>query len=499
MYKTERSKTMASTTSFNQVLQTGFSFLRVSLIIMVIVGVIGGLGFSILEDGEYGTGAVLVGISVVTLLAGIIGLTQKLVSDAFLEGFAAAKSTESTADGTRMDVSQTLSSGFSVIGVFLITSAVTGALYLIGLSFMADDSSSSTTMGSLLFATGCAIWLAMLLGMLARVIAEGVAFGANSTGVYFEFVPESGGGDKPAKKASFMEDWSADYKRLVFSTSILAVGMFLPWFSVTDNFGYSGFDILLALGQYPTNEYGFAVGIPYFGESSLMFLDFLHGANLEPDFSLFYISWAIWSMMPFAMLSTFGYAWYGYSNDDNTAALKAGKIHLALFIMMITLFSVNAYVNPTKGFNQWIEGGEARYIFSGRIGLCVAGLAGLGLIPAVTDRIFTKGGDSQSSKAPKFEDLDKDGDGSISEEELKDSGLDSDTFEKMDKDGDGSISEEEFDDFEFDFDDYDEDDDQGPDFEAMTVAELKEICKERGISTSGKKSDILARLRGEEE
>ena len=75
---------------------------------MVFVGLIGGMGIGLLEEGEYVTGAVFVGISVVTLLAGIIGLIQKLVSDAFLEGFAVAKSTEEVADGTSMDVSQTL-------------------------------------------------------------------------------------------------------------------------------------------------------------------------------------------------------------------------------------------------------------------------------------------------------------------------------------------------------------------------------------------------------
>lgn len=35
--------------------------------------------------------------------------------------------------------------------------------------------------------------------------------------------------------------------------------------------------------------------------------------------------------------------------------------------------------------------------------------------------------------------------------------------------------------------------------EDMTVAELKALCKEQGFGTSGKKSDLLARLHGEEE
>lgn len=35
--------------------------------------------------------------------------------------------------------------------------------------------------------------------------------------------------------------------------------------------------------------------------------------------------------------------------------------------------------------------------------------------------------------------------------------------------------------------------------EDMTVAELKALCKERGLGTSGKKADLLSRLHGEEE
>lgn len=35
--------------------------------------------------------------------------------------------------------------------------------------------------------------------------------------------------------------------------------------------------------------------------------------------------------------------------------------------------------------------------------------------------------------------------------------------------------------------------------EDMTVAELKALCKERGLAASGKKADLLARLHGEEE
>ena len=33
----------------------------------------------------------------------------------------------------------------------------------------------------------------------------------------------------------------------------------------------------------------------------------------------------------------------------------------------------------------------------------------------------------------------------------------------------------------------------------MTVAELKALCKEQGFGTSGKKSDLLARLHGDDE
>ena len=393
---------MASTTSFNQVLQTGISFLRVSLIIMVFVGLIGGMGIGLLEEGEYIPGAFFIGISVVTLLAGIIGLIQKLVSDAFLEGFAVAKSAEGVADGTRMDVSQTLRSGFSVIGVFLITTVVTGALFQFGLSIMSEETPSSNTIGSLIFATGCAIWLAILLGMLARVIAEGVAFGASSTGVYFESVIVIDSADKPSNYDSFMDDWSDHYKRLVFSTSVLVFGMFLPWYSITFNWvtsplTNSGLDYLLALGRYP-EVMDWGIIDARWGESQIMLFDSILAATGGGE-TVFWLSNAIWSIMPFAMLFTFGYAWYGYSNDDEKAAEVAGKVHVSLFIMMLFLFTLNVGMG-----NMWNDHSEIEYIFSGRLGLCVSGLAGLGLIPGVTDRIFLKGGGAPTSKTPNSED-----------------------------------------------------------------------------------------------
>ena len=126
------------------------------------------------------------------------------------------------------------------------------------------------------------------------------------------------------------------------------------------------------------------------------------------------------------MLFTFGYAWNGYSNDDEKAAEVAGKVHVALFIMILFLFTLNAGMG-----NMWNDNSEIEYIFSGRLGLCVSGLAGLGLIPGVADRIFLNGGGAPISKTPN------------SEDSPEETGLHPDTFEKMDEDEDVSFSEKE--------------------------------------------------------
>ena len=75
------------------------------------------------------------------------------------------------------------------------------------------------------------------------------------------------------------------------------------------------------------------------------------------------------------------------------------RLAVALFIMILFLFTLNAGMG-----NMWNDNSEIEYIFSGRLGLCVSGLAGLGLIPGVTDRIFLKGGGAPTSKTPNSED-----------------------------------------------------------------------------------------------
>ena len=100
-------------------------------------------------------------------------------------GLPAAKEDGRVGDGTKMDVNQTLNSGFQVIGIVLLAAIVSGILFGMGMEMIDPFSRSSTIFGTLLLASGCAVWLAMVMGMLARVIAEGVSFGASSTGVKF--------------------------------------------------------------------------------------------------------------------------------------------------------------------------------------------------------------------------------------------------------------------------------------------------------------------------
>ena len=120
---------MTTTTTFRQVIETGASFLRVSIVIFLSVANVGYFGLSLFTDGKFEIGALMILLAALVLLAGIIGLSQKLISDAFLEGFKAAKEDPSIGDGTRMDAEKTLQSGFQVIGVIALTIVAAAILF----------------------------------------------------------------------------------------------------------------------------------------------------------------------------------------------------------------------------------------------------------------------------------------------------------------------------------------------------------------------------------
>ena len=159
---------------------------------------LGSIGYSMFEDGE-GIGILLILVSVLVLASGSIGLIQKLVSDAFLEGFKVARSSGKTTSGNRMGVVQTLTSGLQVIGILLLAAIISGILFYVGEGMLSDVDDFSNAIGSLIIASGCAVFLAVLLGMLTTILAEGVFFGAKNSGVSFKARKKS------PKRESFKE------------------------------------------------------------------------------------------------------------------------------------------------------------------------------------------------------------------------------------------------------------------------------------------------------
>jgi hypothetical protein len=484
---------MATTMTFNGVLETGMSFLRVTAVILLVSGMIGGLGLSLIDSGDTGIGTLLLLISGLILIAGVIGLMQKLISDAFLEGFKAAKEDGRVGDGTKMNVNQTLASGFQVIGVVLLTAIVSGILFGIGLDMIDPFSRGSTVFGSLMLASGCAVSLAMIMGMLARVIAEGVSFGASSTSVSFDSGPAKGAthpsSGSESDPLSFMADWSDHYKRLVFSTVALVIGLCLPWWGDRD-WGFSGLDMLLSLGKQPDLP-GWHLTY-YTLTENFEWLNVWGGGILA-------IQGAIFWLLPWLFAATFAYAWIGHFQDNEIAAQKAGRFHFTIFVIYLLSVIIAAFTQ-TVGCWGCYEEDKLAYILIDRYAIYIAGFAGLGLVPEVTSRLSStksSGTSHASGTDATFEELDTDGDGVLSKQEVEASEeIPDGSFEDMDADGDGSVSEDEFDEFDFDFD---EDDDEVPSLEDMTKEELKTLCKERGLSASGNKTDILARLLSEDE
>ena len=434
---------MATTMTFSGVLETGMSSLRVTAVILLVSGVIAGVGLSMIDNGENGAGTLLLLISGLLLTAGVIGLMQKLISDAFLEGFKAAKEDGRLGDGNKMDVNQTLNSGFQVIGIVLLTAIVSGMLFGIGMDMIDPFSRSSTIFGTLLLASGCAVWLAMVMGMLARVIAEGVSFGASSTGVKFAASASAASRDSTPEDSSTSEEWEDGKKRLTFFSVAVLVGLLMPWTTwryFSDSNSRSGLDYLI--------ELEFIEMIPnWFDVIGSDTTSALQGI-------LFYI-------LPLAFVATVAFAWFKHSNGDESATIVAGKVHLGIFGIYIFLLLLNTFViDPWKPSEQF--GSYFQYIFTNRAGIWVSGIAGLALIPEVQERLLSMRSSissRSSDSGPSFEDLDSDGDGVLSKEEVEASDeIPDGAFESMDGDGDGSVSEDEFDDFDFDFDEDDDED-----------------------------------------
>ena len=457
---------MATTMTFSGVLETGMSFLRVTAVILLVSGILGGLGLSLIDSGDTGIGTLLLLISGLILIAGVIGLMQKLISDAFLEGFKAAKEDGRLGDGTKMDVNQTLNSGFQVIGIVLLTAIVSGILFGIGMDMIDPFSRVSTVIGTLLLASGCAVCLAMIMGMLARVIAEGVSFGASSTGVKFATGPDRGAAQSSAsassrgstpedsstsetpEDSSTSEEWGDEKKRLtVFSVAVF-VGLLMPW-------NTSRYYSLMGGGKPDTRSGLHYLVESYFIEEIPAWFD---NIGSDPTYALF---WILFYILPLAFVATVAFTWFKHLNGDVSAAIMAGKVHLGIFGTYIFLLLLNVFVVEWSYYPD-NDGSYFQHIFTNRAGIWVSGIAGLALIPEVQERLLSMRSSissRSSDSGPSFEDLDSDGDGVLSKEEVEASDeIPDGAFESMDGDGDGSVSEDEFDDFDFDFDEDDDED-----------------------------------------
>jgi len=367
---------MVTKNTFKGVLETGVSFLKVSIVIMTIVFITARIGISTLEnswrDGSEITGIVMIAFAVLVLIAGIIGLSQKLISDAFLEGFKAAKEDDSVGDGTKMNTSETLSHGFDIIGVILLTIIVASILFWIGRGFENEQ----PTITSLFMGAGCAVILSVMLGLFSRVIAEGVSFGASSTGVALvpdseivSTLPKPEGDTLPKPEGA---DWteserSDHYNRLVISTVVLFVGFFLPWSTWKWSDG----------AMYQTS-----------GVDSLLDLEWTIDWLLQffESVDLWSIDWLIWHLLPYVFVATFASAWYKNSLGDEAGYIRAVTIaarrHVIIFGVYIALLVIELitdhhfYYEDYKIYN---------YLIFDRIGIWFAGLAGLGLILEFTE------------------------------------------------------------------------------------------------------------------
>ena len=481
---------MASTTSFAKtVFESGVSFLRVSIGIFLLCGLIASIALALIDDGKSEIGILLLLVMSLILWSGIIGLTQKLISDAFLDGFMAAKNEPSIGNGVRMNTEQTLISGFQVIWVIAIALGVSLTLAFLGaelhlqpdeiwekcsednLVWSSDGEITCTgwgitaqeTIGDLFYAAGCTVLLCVMLGLVARILAEGVAFGASSTGVSFdsgsfESHEPSTDSDTPIK------DWfnrlTGQSKRLILFSTASLYGLFLPWEVLGERHNeghasFSGFDMLGSPTESPLvcpTGYAQCYEKEYYTLSeNFNWLIIADGGG-----GIVAIQGMLIWLLPWFFVTTFAFAWFGYSKGDEKIIIRAGRWHATIFIIFLISLIVSSFTaDPRSAYGDPIS--NLDYIIIDRLGIWVAGLASLGLLPDVMKRLssaLSKGGSQNSDANPTFKGLDSDGDGVLSKEELEASDEVPDgTFEKMDADGDGSISEEEFDEFNFDFDD----------------------------------------------
>ena len=181
-----------TTVTFGRILQSGMSFLGVSIAITVIFAFLNSIGVLLVNswydtgnDGILLAGYLFIMLAFLVFIAGGIGIIQKLVSDAFLEGFITARDSKNPINEKKMGVSETLKSGFQVIGIIFLTTAISGIILLVGALMQANGGDFGFFIGSLLYGASCALVLAISIGMLTIILAEGVFTGAKNSGITF--------------------------------------------------------------------------------------------------------------------------------------------------------------------------------------------------------------------------------------------------------------------------------------------------------------------------
>ncbi|MDC1420392.1 hypothetical protein N8653_06720 [Euryarchaeota archaeon] len=184
-----------TTVTFSRILQTGMSFLGVSIAITIITSLLISIGLVMIDTesgGQLAIGVLFIMSGIIVVIAGGIGIFQKLFSDAFLDGFITARDSKGPINEKKMGVLETLKSGFQVIGIVVLTMIISTIIVVIGVGIMEVlESDVGNVLASLFYGTACALILAVTIGMVTMILAEGVFSGAKNSGITFDNIMKS--------------------------------------------------------------------------------------------------------------------------------------------------------------------------------------------------------------------------------------------------------------------------------------------------------------------
>ena len=246
---------MATTLTFRGVLGAGFSFIRVTACILGLAYILGAAGVLIQNTGDAAVtnelkaydyfAFILYFFGFVILVAGFIGLGQKLLSDAFHDGFQAAKNGSApTYTSGRMGVKATLVVGVRLLSIIILTFLSTAIFLGIGMSMISgsEDSTVLSLLGGFFGLIGILISFAMTLGLSSRVFSEAIAYGASQTGVFSQQQPDGAQIERDilGDQVSTIPDLSqfTPQKAMAFKAFALLVVVALLVFVATEIFIY---------------------------------------------------------------------------------------------------------------------------------------------------------------------------------------------------------------------------------------------------------------------